>query len=133
MGQVSQDDRILQLTNLCAHSLAKAIELMDRAGLILSVDEAHATQMIYGFIVPSKYGDSTNEHQGKTKHMDFFNQNIRVSQTGKYSKRLISSPNLERLGKNGYIQASIRCKSTLVVQWWYNGSGNQLVNYVNIK
>ena len=69
----------------------------------------------------------------KTKHMDFFNQNIRVSQTGKYSKRLISSPNLERLGKNGYIQASIRCKSTLVVQWWYNGSGNQLVNYVNIK
>lgn len=70
----------------------------------------------------------------KTKHMDFFDQNTRVSQTGKYSKRPISSPNLERLGKNGYIQASIiRCKPTLVVQWWYNGSGNQLVNYVNIK
>lgn len=72
MGQVSKDDRILQLTNFCAHSLAKAIELMDRAGLILSVDEAHATQMIYGFIVPSKYGDSTNEHQGKNETHGFF-------------------------------------------------------------
>ena len=80
--------------------------------------------------VPSKYVDSTNEHQGKTKYKDFFHQNTRVSNTGKYSMtHIISSPNLEILGKNGCIKASTRCKFTLVVQWWYREPIGKLFEY----
>ena len=40
--RVSEDKLVLQLLNLCCHSLAKAQALMDDAGLILNPDEASA-------------------------------------------------------------------------------------------
>ena len=43
-SQASQDDHILQLTNYCAYSLAKACEIMDGSGIILSMEEAADTQ-----------------------------------------------------------------------------------------
>ena len=40
--QVSKDDHVLQLLQVCSHALAKAQELMDNAGLVLSPEEASA-------------------------------------------------------------------------------------------
>lgn len=46
--RASQEDRVLQVMNLCAFAMAKAMELMDHAGLILSALEATATSLSLG-------------------------------------------------------------------------------------
>jgi hypothetical protein len=47
--QASQDDRILQLLEMCTYSLARAIELMDHNGLIMPESDAAAPWLSYSF------------------------------------------------------------------------------------